>query len=72
MCLENSNGRGILGDRTVNGIVTAYIITYIGQTGGSGPFKYKDVEYGSLGLIWLRLQASEADYCDQGENLLVA
>ena len=72
MWSENSNGRGILGDRTVNGIVTTYIITYIGQTGSPGPFKYNAVEYGSLGLIWLRLQASEADYCDQCENLLVA
>jgi len=61
-----------LGDRAVNGIVTEYTITFIGQTGSTGFFKYKDMEYGYLGLISLRLQTCEADYCDQGKNLLVA
>jgi len=69
---EDSNGRDRLGDRRVNGIVTEYTITFIGQTGGPGFLKYKDKEYGYLGLIWLRLQRSEANYCDQGKNLLLA
>ena len=48
------------------------ILIFIGQTGRPGPFKYKVMEYGYLGLIWLRLQTSEADYCNQGKNIFVA
>ena len=59
-------------NRTVNGIVTEYTITFIGQTGSPDFFKHKYMEYGYLGLIWLILQTSEADYCDQVKNLLVA
>jgi hypothetical protein len=51
---EDSNGRYIMGDRRVNGIVTAHTITFVGQTDSPGPFKYKDVVYGYLGLIWFR------------------
>jgi hypothetical protein len=38
---EDSKGRDILGDRTVNGIVTAHTITFIGETGSPGPFNIK-------------------------------
>jgi hypothetical protein len=45
---------------------------FIGQTGSPGHSKHKVVEYGYLGIILLRLQTSEADYCDQGDIPLVA
>lgn len=69
---EDWNGRDKLGDRTLNGIVTEYTIPFIGQMGSPGLFKRKDVEYGYLGLTWLRLQAGEADYCEHSKTLLVA